>query len=1188
MKAIQAHPAGAGEIPHSAGVATKLSQCISPSLPSGVHQKALEVYSYIFTVVGRDILAQDLPIYLPALATTMSFASMSVRASFLTLFETHITGLANNSLRPALKILILALLPGLEEESSEDFGRVLKLLSTLREQFEYDGFFWQCFFLASITSRSRRTGAFKYLDRCLPYLGRPALQQKSLDEADFAQLSDEAERVVLPEPGLLIRCFAAGLEDEQVLLQRDFLDLLLTRLPLNSEILTDRADHADVQRLVRAAIAVVFRRDMSLNRRLWSWLLGPEANDGVSDTTSPLSPRMPKLNNAYFIEFGLQHTVNSILLMMETNQNLSAEMVKPFRICLSLMDRRELALPLIPAIFMQTMDSLYSYQNRAKDYDFLEVLRSARSFFDGIESRVIWGQMNRCLDICLSTSTIDPLRCVHELRLTRFIIDSFNVREDDMLELHIPLTCLLFMCRICQELASHHSLDGEVLKLSLSICGQLAALIVEGNHFQHANTDKDVEKTDEVIVVPEDIARRITTFYDISSNDVGYSSEPFKPKETAKMLLQQSASLLFDDRSDDSTLEGFSARASIFLNLLSKFPGSHVEPSVIHKVHQVLDGHKIPFPALMTIAQLLMQIAKQTAKQTRRRNNSISIAMAHLVEHLWEFLIPESAIHHVEAVKCIWQLHRIDRDIVESSITKYVLEGQMQAFATIWSLSGDNIQRVAMHRPLLLLLDHLDQRYSFAESWLRANSDVGEILDTLIPSSTLNAADTLSYLEKISHVIRISSENISISIAEHSSDTASEERRDVVIAQLCLRIIAKPSIGSDSTRLMCLALTILQQLLNASTSTHRSTSKTDASPVGTLVLEELLAVLPLFESQSHCLMVALLDTTVAALKTVRTGDSQQVKAMIECVRRGITLISPPHVLGKWIEFLTEILPLLETLFEHIIPLVESLCGQVRLLDTAAPPLEAIMWLLLGLERSIVTAHDALTNVHSIGRRGQNSLANARLTVLLCMQDAIALCTSLWAAHGEGSDHVSTKLRIRTRRLLDLLFSREPLECFEALIVAWAQKKPVMRLLHVLDTPQPERTFAVLFNSIYSRTNPIALERSEMSSLTSEIKDTDLGHFLVEYTRSLDDDAMDEIWTGCMTFLKDVLSNPLPQSHILPSLLQFLFTLAEKIERTNFGEQRKMRKELSVCNYRVVHFINHFQYLTMNRISSYAS
>lgn len=38
-------------MPYKALVAKRLAQCLDPTLPSGVHQKALEVYAYVFSTL---------------------------------------------------------------------------------------------------------------------------------------------------------------------------------------------------------------------------------------------------------------------------------------------------------------------------------------------------------------------------------------------------------------------------------------------------------------------------------------------------------------------------------------------------------------------------------------------------------------------------------------------------------------------------------------------------------------------------------------------------------------------------------------------------------------------------------------------------------------------------------------------------------------------------------------------------------------------------------------------------------------------------------------------------------------------------------------------------------------------------------------------------------------------------------
>jgi hypothetical protein len=73
----------------------------------------------------------------------------------------------------------------------------------------------------------------------------------------------------------MIRAFSAVLEDDNSLVRRAALDLLLTSLRLDSlAVRNARAEDRTI--LMRAACSVLLRRDLALNRRLYSWLLGPE------------------------------------------------------------------------------------------------------------------------------------------------------------------------------------------------------------------------------------------------------------------------------------------------------------------------------------------------------------------------------------------------------------------------------------------------------------------------------------------------------------------------------------------------------------------------------------------------------------------------------------------------------------------------------------------------------------------------------------------------------------------------------------------------------------------------------------------------------------------------------------------------------------------------------------------------
>jgi hypothetical protein len=344
--------------------------------------------------------------------------------------------------------------------------------------------------------------------------------------------------------------------------------------------------------------------------------------------------------------------------------------------------------------------------------------------------------------------------------------------------------------------------------------------------------------------------------------------------------------------------------------------------------------------------------------------------------------------------------------------------------------------------------------------------------------------------------------------------------------------------------------------------------------------------------------------------------------LVETLKYGFSSSSSRLVLDDWVHFLVEVLPLFaDTIFQNLLPLVECLCKQITktfeqlktifasstiLADIS--PETTLVSLINGLEQILARAHDRLmlqetkTAVNkspelpqgffgnmvsgvfsSESSQTRTPTANSRLTVLLCFQDTVRICFAIWSWGGYGSKdghhdatsassfgYTSLRMRNRARRILEHLFAAEALECLETLAVLWAhsskddvQATAIMGLLNVLNGSKPKHTIPAIFNAVYSRTNPNALDPHRMSTLTSDLADTDLVAFLVDYTNSLEDDAMDEIWLDCTLFLRDVLANPLPHRQILPALLEFTAVIGQKVDNTNFGEQRKTRKELAV-------------------------
>lgn len=346
--------------------------------------------------------------------------------------------------------------------------------------------------------------------------------------------------------------------------------------------------------------------------------------------------------------------------------------------------------------------------------------------------------------------------------------------------------------------------------------------------------------------------------------------------------------------------------------------------------------------------------------------------------------------------------------------------------------------------------------------------------------------------------------------------------------------------------------------------------------------------------------------------------------LIKCIQCGLSASRTRPVLDSWISFLTECLQFYTSdIFQILIPLVETLCSQINytfcslqktfrknssdVTELHAPD-STLISLLNGLENVLARGHDRLiqdeskaVNVKSPDQAQglfgnivsgvfssetpqlRSITANHRLTVLLTFKDAVKICYEIWSWGGDdfsaqdiesasSFNYTSLRMRNRARRLLEHMFAVEAVGCLETMVELWrkcsdnlkySHSPPFFNLLHVLDGSRPKHTIPAIFNAIYSRTNPSALEPSRISTLTSSLNDIDLTVFLIEYAHTLEDDAMDEIWEDCINFLKDLLSNPFPHRQILPCLLEFAAILGEKADNTNFGEQLKLRRELGV-------------------------
>ncbi|CEQ42798.1 SPOSA6832_04666 [Sporobolomyces salmonicolor] len=391
LKCLQGYPQF-NVIPHKLIVAKRLSQCLNPALPTGVHQRALDVYTHILTTIGPENLRRDLPAWSSGLFPFFQYAATSVKPIVLSIYERFYLPL-QEALRPATKAFILALLPGLEEETGEFFEKVAALLDRVSGTVS-PSFFFQNLWLVLITAPHSRIPALNYLSRRLPKM-----------ESD-----ESLTHIVGQDVGLMIRGFAAALEDSQILVQRGILDLLTTTLKLKS-VGFKSTRREDQILLMRAAVGAVLRRDLSLSRRLYTWLLGPlDASDAQV---------------AHLREHGLDLLRAALKADMDAQSHEmdTAERQRPFKIFISLLDKWEIGAQLTEVLVLDAFEALQRSLRPTDDHD--ELLMTGNMLFEILDPFLLWQQIYLAV------------KCA-AVELSRFVVRTFRLHDEEIQKLHAP------------------------------------------------------------------------------------------------------------------------------------------------------------------------------------------------------------------------------------------------------------------------------------------------------------------------------------------------------------------------------------------------------------------------------------------------------------------------------------------------------------------------------------------------------------------------------------------------------------------------------------------------------------------------------------------------------------------------------------------------------------------------------
>lgn len=693
------------DIPRKVIVAKRLAQCLNPALPTGVHQRALDVYSHIFAVLGTEGLERDLALWSSGLFPFFEYAATSVKPTLLNLFDTYYLPM-QGGLRPVMKSFILALLPGLEEETGEYFDKVLSLLDRVSGTVS-QSFFFQNIWLVMLTTPSARGTSLSYLSRRLPVL-------KADEDIPF---------VVGGDVGLMVRAFAAALEDDDLLVRRGSLDLLLQSLRIDS-VAMKRAQSEDRAILMRAATSVVLRRDLSLNRRLYSWLLGPDEHSQ---------------NQIRYLKENALELLSSTLRDEMFNPSIDYSPSRPFKIFISLLDKWEIGSPLTEALVFDAFKAIQKALGSGPDVaDDLSM--TASTLYEAVEPHLLWKQLFAAIhaDVVANRSNLEGCRMV------RYLLTTFHGQDEEIEGIHLPAVFAAIAELLSIRLQDDDSpispaSTSDVLLLLREILTRIPGTVSLKSRPRLSNEVEATLTHDSPLSFACSLYGMKTG---LTSNARLYASCPFITIfedfinisiHSAKLLSRATAPEPYREVLVESLrlLDGLVSRSYDLQD--ASYEPTWVPEEWLSTLLECMDLKIATFSLVDSVITAVITLHRANALRTNVSIDDRS-TMAIMVKTLLKYLHSPWVAYHVRAVDLIWSLDEISRRrhveavIAEtmSSQDSRAVEESCEVFGVLWRLTDDDMLPGARLKiPMMIILDTLRSDDPIlrrvGETWMRCS-----------------------------------------------------------------------------------------------------------------------------------------------------------------------------------------------------------------------------------------------------------------------------------------------------------------------------------------------------------------------------------------------------------------------------------------------------------------------------------
>lgn len=662
----------------------------------------------------------------------------NIKPIILGIYELQLLPL-RRQLTPCLSGLVLGLLPGLDDTAAELYKPVLALLDRFCSATSLPAFYgamWK----SLLISAHVRVAAINFLLARLPRDNSPARLAPYLPQCNT----------------LVLNALGKALADPNGLVQRQALELLNSHFPLRNGPFDARARTL----LVGLALPVLRRREVSLTRRLSSWLLG-----GAPDDLD------------YFVRFGRQAVVDAVraafavdptrfALANTTAGDAAAKQMtdaacQPLRILMFLLDTPEIGDVVIDELMVDALLYLNRYkEGHAFSHD---IMRSMNLLIDQLQPEMLWQFACKLF----ATSGTASVRAVTLVDSLLDILPSAALFAPTTLATNLP-TLLCSVIRALHQFVDDSEHLAAALALTLKVVGKLYSLRQQQNAQPPPAAD---------IQSPEDAAAAVAEANVRAANLKAQREQLLVAigdfHEFALHLMHKHPQLQSDARAvSPSLLHAFEMTCQLLTTLDTALPTSRPSSAALSAaattttttrdlppwfcaVAQVAcyDEPRIACIAARTTVSLLTVGSEESAATesaaisltTRRAAIDDAALLPRIVQRLWQLLEPAHVAVHYTAAETLMRLSALPRDHVTPVVAGALAhrdgrerEVGHQRFALLWRLSGElgGGERFSAAN-LFAMLDSLnDEQPSVrltGQSWLADSISRAErVLDPLI------------------------------------------------------------------------------------------------------------------------------------------------------------------------------------------------------------------------------------------------------------------------------------------------------------------------------------------------------------------------------------------------------------------------------------------------------------------------